>query len=81
MALKYTMIGDDPENIKTEVFNSDKKKNTRDLIASKHPADDFYKDKAKYDAFNDMSKEKYDPTAGKKKGRKLLNRLLKDFEV
>ena len=78
MALKYTMIGDDPENIKTEELKSDKKKNTRDLIASKHPADDFYKDKAKYDAFKDMSNEKYDPTEGKKRGRKLLNRLLKD---
>ena len=81
MALEYTMIGNNPENIRTKVKKGDKKKNTRDLIASKHPADDFYKDKAKYDAFKDMSNEKYDPTEGKKKGRRLLDKLLKDFEV
>jgi len=75
MALEYTMIGDNPENIRTKVKKGDKKKNTKDLIAK--GADDFYKSKAEFDAKRDMMNEPYDPTAGKTKGKKLLDRLLK----
>lgn len=44
-------------------------------IAS-NDAGNFYRQKAKYDAKKDMSKEKYDPTEGKKRGKKLLDDLL-----
>ena len=76
MAIKYTMIGNNPENIKTEVFNSNKKKNTKNLIAKGDGVDDFYKNKAEFDAKRDMMKEKYDPTEGRKRGKKLLDDLL-----
>ena len=36
----------------------------------------YYRRKAKMYADNDMSAEKYDPTEGKKRGRKLLDDLL-----
>ena len=76
MAIKYTMIGNNPENIKTEVRKGDKKKNTKNLIAKGNGVDDFYKNKAEFDAKRDMMKEKYDPTEGKKRGKKLLDDLL-----
>ena len=45
------------------------------LAKNKDPCN-FYRRKAKMDADNDMSAEKYDPTEGKKRGRKLLDDLL-----
>ena len=45
------------------------------LAKNKDPGN-FYRRKAKMDADNDMSAEKYDPTEGKKRGRKLLDDLL-----
>ena len=45
------------------------------LAKNKDPGN-FYRRKAKMDADNDMSAEKYDPTEGKKRGRKLLEDLL-----
>ena len=69
------MRDEDPEKIEQMERRGDKKKNTRDLIAGK--ADDFYKSKAEFDAKRDMMNEPYDPTAGKTRGKKLLDRLLK----
>ena len=45
-------------------------------LAMGQDAGNFYRQKAKYDAKKDMSKEKYDPTEGKKRGKKLLDDLL-----
>ena len=45
------------------------------LAKNKDPGN-FYRRKAKMDADNDMSAEKYDPTEGKKRGRKLPDDLL-----
>ena len=46
-------------------------------LAMGQDAGNFYRNKAKYDAKKDMMKEKYDPTEGKKRGKKLLDDLLK----
>ena len=46
-------------------------------LAMGHDAGNFYRQQAKYDAKKDMSKEKYDPTEGKKRGKKLIDDLLK----
>mgnify|MGYP003126057839 CR=1 FL=1 len=45
-------------------------------IAKNKDPGNFYRRKAKMDADNDMSAEKYDPTEGKKRGKKLLDDLL-----
>ena len=61
------------------IFPFDEEKTTRargvKLAKNKDPGN-FYRRKAKMDADNDMSAEKYDPTEGKKRGRKLLDDLL-----
>ena len=36
----------------------------------------YYRRKAKMDAQNDMSAEPYDPKEGKKRGKKLLDKLI-----
>ena len=59
-----------------KVRNGNKKKNTKNLIAKGDGVDDFYKNKAEFDAKRDMMKEKYDPTEGRKRGKKLLDDLL-----
>ena len=41
----------------------------------------YYRRKAKMDAVNDMSAEPYDPKEGKKRGKKLLDKLIKLDEV
>ena len=45
-------------------------------LAMGQDAGNFYRQKAKYDAKKHMSEEKYDPTEGKKRGKKLLDDLL-----
>ena len=61
------------------IFPFDEEKTTRargvKLAKNKDPGN-FYRRKAKMDADNDMSAEKYAPTEGKKRGRKLLDDLL-----
>tara|TARA_A100001388_G_scaffold153696_1_gene114290 strand:+ start:72 stop:266 length:195 start_codon:yes stop_codon:yes gene_type:complete len=45
-------------------------------LAMGQDAGNFYRQKAKYDAKKHMKDEKYDPTEGKKRGKKLLDDLL-----
>ena len=58
-------------------FDEDKTERARGIKLAKNiDPGNFYRRKAKMDADNDMSVEKYDPTEGKKRGRKLLDDLL-----
>ena len=58
-------------------FDEDKTARARGIkLAKNKDPGNFYGRKAKMDADNDMSAEKYDPTEGKKRGRKLLDDLL-----
>ena len=58
-------------------FDEDKTDRARGIkLAKNKDTGNFYRRKAKMDADNDMSAEKYDPTEGKKRGRKLLDDLL-----
>ena len=58
-------------------FDEDKTDRARGIkLAKNKDPGNFYRRTAKMDADNDMSAEKYDPTEGKKRGRKLLDDLL-----
>ena len=61
------------------IFPFDEEKTTRargvKLAKNKDPGN-FYRRKAKMDADNDMSSEPYDPKEGKKRGKKLLDKLI-----
>ena len=58
-------------------FDEDKTDRARGIkLAKNKDPGNFYRSKAKMDADNDMSAEKYVPTEGKKRGRKLLDDLL-----
>ena len=61
------------------IFPFDEEKTTRargvKLAKNKDPGN-FYRRKAKMDADNDMSATPYDPKEGKKRGKKLLDKLI-----
>ena len=58
-------------------FDEDDTNRARGIkIAKNVDPGNYYRRKAKMDAQNDMSAEKYDPTEGKKRGKKLLDELI-----
>ena len=67
----------------TTIFPFDEEKTTpagKKLAKNVDPGN-YYRRKAKMDAQNDMSAEPYDPKEGKKRGKKLLDRLINLDEV
>ena len=71
MAFKY----DEPINGKMKITESRGDKTPINIAVNKDPGN-YYRRKAKMDAQNDMSTEPYDPKEGKKRGKKLLDKLI-----
>ena len=69
MAITYRMRDDDPEKIEQMERRGNK-------LAQNLDPGNYYRRKAKMDADNDMSSEPYDPKEGKKRGKKLLDKLI-----
>ena len=58
-------------------FDEDKTDRARGKKLAKNvDPGNYYRRKAKMDADNDMSSEPYDPKEGKKRGKKLLDKLI-----
>ena len=74
MAITYIMKDEDPSKII-------KKERKGNKIAKNIDPGNYYRRKAKMDAQNDMSAEPYDPKEGKKRGKKLLDKLINLEEV